>query len=147
MVLKKIEVIFIFLIKSMDLPSDMTKLIASYLKHKPYSKMSNEELEKEYEAVSYERNRRVRFNYANSEYLLIHALRKDPIIFKIKNTESRDISKYEISYAGYIYNKINSTQISVVDAVDVRPSFFGQYWTYGDLKWVDYSEFEHKFKL
>ena len=103
----------------MDLPSDMTKLIASYLKHRPYSKMSNEELEKEYEAISYEKNRRVRFNYANSEYMLIHTLRQDPIIFKIKNTESRDISKYEISYAGYIYNKINSTQISVVDAVDV----------------------------
>ena len=32
----------------MDLPSDMTKLIASYLKPKPYSKMSSEELEKEY---------------------------------------------------------------------------------------------------
>jgi hypothetical protein len=132
----------------MDLPSDMTKLIASYLIHKPYSRMSNEELEKEYEAISYEKNRRVRFNYANSEYMLIHTLRQDPIIFKIKNTESRDISKYEISNAGYLYNKINCKQISVVDAVDVRPaSYFGQYWTYGHLKWVDYSEFEHKFKL
>ena len=137
----------------MDLPSDMTKLIASYLKHRPYSKMSNEELEKEYEALSYERNLRVRLNSANSEYMLIHALRQDPIIFKIKNTECRDISKYQITNDGYLYNKTNCTQISVVDAVDVRPSGYfgsclpGQYWTYGDLKWVDYSEFEHKFKL
>ena len=135
----------------MDLPSDMTKLIASYLKPKPYSKMSSEELEKEYEAISYERNRRVRFNYANSEYMLIHALRQDPIIFKIKNTESRDISKYRISKSGYLY--LDCTQISVVDAIDVRPAGYygssipGQFWTYGQLKWVDYSEFEHKFNL
>jgi len=129
----------------------MTKLIASYLKPKPYSKMSSEELEKEYEAISYERNRRVRFNYANSEYMLIHALRQDPIIFKIKNTESRDISKYRISKSGYLY--LDCTQISVVDAIDVRPAGYygssipGQFWTYGQLKWVDYSEFEHKFNL
>ena len=135
----------------MELPSDMTKLIASYLKHRPYSKMSNEELEKEYEAISYEKNRRVRFNYANSEYMLIHTLRQDPIIFKIKNTESRDISKYRISKSGYLY--LDCTQISVVDAIDVRPAGYygssipGQFWTYGQLKWVDYSEFEHKFKL
>jgi hypothetical protein len=135
----------------MDLPSDMTKLIASYLKPKPYSKMSSEELEKEYEAISYERTRRICFNSTNSEYLLIHALREDPVIFKIKNTESRDISKYSISKSGYLY--LDCTQISVVDAIDVRPAGYygssipGQFWTYGQLKWVDYSEFEHKFNL
>lgn len=136
----------------MDLTSDMTKLIASYLKHKPYSKMSNEELEKEYEALSYERNSRIRLNYTNSEYMLIHALRQDPVIFKIKNTESRDISKYMISRAGYLYDTTNCTKISVVDAVDVRPAgYFAsvplQFWTYEQLKWVDSSEYEDKFKL
>ena len=95
------------------------------------------------------------FESLKEEYFKLVEVRKEALFIgdhdKIKNTESRDISKYRISKSGYLY--LDCTQISVVDAIDVRPagyygsSITGQFWTYGQLKWVDYSEFEHKFNL
>jgi hypothetical protein len=135
----------------MDLPSDMTKLIASYIKPIPYDKMTDKQLQETYDAICTEKKRREQFNHDTSEYLLIRAIREDEIVFKINNTECRDITKYKVTKTGRLWTD-EKPFLGVIDAIDIRPGGipipqFTQFWTYGQLKWVDYSLYKSKFDL
>lgn len=139
----------------MDLPSDITKLIATYIKPIPYDKMSDKQFQETYDAICAEKNRREKINHSDSEYLLIRAIREDEIVFKIKNTECRDITKYNVTKTGRLWTAENAF-LRVIDAIDIRPSVISgglpipqltQFWTYGQLKWVDYSLYKSKFDL
>lgn len=131
---------------------DMKRLATSYMNHKLYYKMTRDELELAYNAILTEKKKRTSYNHDTSDYMFISALRQDEIIFKIKSTECRDISKYSISEHGVISNT-DSPYVEVLDAIDIRPSGYpgiisndGERWTYGELKWV-YSEYSKKFDL
>ena len=141
----------------MDLPTDMTKLIATYIKPIPYDKMSDKQLQETYNAIRAEKNRREKINHSDREYLLIRAIREDEIVFKIKNTECRDITKYNVTKTGRLWTTENAF-LRVIDAIDLRHSGIPgglpsditqltQFWTYGQLKWVDYSLYKPIFDL
>lgn len=135
----------------MDLPSDITKLIASYIKPISYDKMTDKQLHQTYEAICTEKKRRERFNHDTSEYLLIRAIREDEIVFKINKNECRDITKYKVTKTGRLWTD-EKPFLGVIDAIDIRPGGipipqFTQFWTYGQLKWVDYSLYQSKFDL
>lgn len=135
----------------MDLPSDITKLIASYIKPIPYDKMTDKQLQETYHAICFEKKRRERFNHDTSEYLLIRSIREDEIVFKINHNECRDITKYKVTKTGRLWTD-EKPFLGVIDAIDIRPGGipipqFTQFWTYGQLKWVDYSLYQSKFDL